>query len=150
MVTEGMAFWNTKELGEMTRVEWEQLCDGCGRCCLHKLEDMDTGMVFYTRVACRLMDGESCRCSSYARRRELVADCLVLDAADTGQYKWLPRSCAYRTLAEGRPLEWWHPLISGNADSVRAAGVSVAGRTISEASVTVDELEDYIISWIDF
>ncbi len=150
MVTEGMAFWNTKELGEMTRAEWELLCDGCGRCCLHKLEDIETGMVFYTRVACRLLDEDSCRCRNYAGRRELVMDCLVLDAAETHQYSWLPRSCAYRTLAEGRPLEWWHPLISGNPATVREAGISVAGRTVSEASVTVDELEDYIISWIDF
>lgn len=150
MATEGMEFWNTKKLDEMTPAEWESLCDGCGRCCLHKLEDIDTGLLFYTRVACTLLDGETGRCRNYARRRELVSDCLVLDAADAEQYKWLPLSCAYRTIAEGRSLEWWHPLVSGTCDTVREAGISVAGRIISETAVDTDDLEDHIISWIDF
>ena len=150
MVTEGMEFWNTKKLEEMTPAEWELLCDGCGRCCLHKLEDIDTGLVFYTSVACALLDGQSCRCRDYENRKKVVSDCLVIDAANHEQLNWLPRSCAYRMLAEGRPLEWWHPLVSGNPDTVREAGVSVAGRTISERSVTRSDIEDYIISWIDF
>ena len=150
MVTEGMAFWNMKTLDEMTPAEWELLCDGCGRCCLHKLEDIDTGLVFYTRVACQLLEKNSCRCRNYANRRELVKDCLVIDASDTEQQKWLPRSCAYRILAEGRALEWWHPLVSGDPDTVREAGISVAGRTVNEQSVSSEDLEDYIISWIDF
>ena len=150
MVTEGMAYWNTKKLDEMSPAEWESLCDGCGRCCLHKLEDIDTGLVFYTKVACQLLDGESCRCTDYEHRRERVRDCLVIDAADKQQFKWLPRSCAYRILAEGRPLEWWHPLLSGNPDTVREAGISVTGRTINEQSVPSEDFEDYIISWIDF
>jgi len=145
-----MAFWNTKNLGELTPAEWELLCDGCGRCCLQKLEDIDTGLVFYTRVACRLLDEETCRCSDYAQRLELVKDCIVLDASSTIQYEWLPRSCAYRTLAEGRPLEWWHPLVSGNPDSVKEAGISVAGRIINEISIASDDLENHIISWMDF
>jgi len=145
-----MAFWNTKKLGELTPAEWELLCDGCGRCCLHKLEDIDNGLVFYTRVACRLLDEETCRCSDYAQRLELVKDCIVLDASSTIQYEWLPRSCAYRTLAEGRPLEWWHPLVSGNPDSVKEAGISVAGRIINEISIASDDLENHIISWMDF
>ena len=150
MVTEGMAYWNTKKLDGMSPAEWESLCDGCGRCCLHKLEDIDTGLVFYTRVACQLLDGESCHCTDYEHRRERVRDCLVIDAADKQQFKWLPRSCAYRILAEGRPLEWWHPLVSGNPDTVREAGISVTGRTINEQSVPSEDFEDYIVSWIDF
>ena len=150
MVTEGMSFWNTKKLDEMSSAEWESLCDGCGRCCLHKLEDIDTGLVFYTRVACRLLDAESCRCSDYRNRRDLVSDCLVIDATDMEQVRWLPASCAYRMLAEGRPLEWWHPLVSGDPATVREAGISVAGRTINELSLSSDDFEDYIISWIDF
>lgn len=150
MVTEGMAFWNSKKLDEMTPSEWESLCDGCGRCCLQKLEDIDTGLVFYTSVACRLLDEESCRCKNYKKRRKVVQDCLVLEAADTEQLKWLPQSCAYRTLAEGRPLEWWHPLVSGSADTVREAGISVAGRTVNEISISSADLEDHIICWIDF
>lgn len=150
MVAEDMAFWNTKKPEEMTLDEWESLCDGCGRCCLHKLEDVDTGLVFYTSIACLMLDGNTCRCKDYARREVLVKDCLVINAGDAAQYKWLPRSCAYRQIAEGRPLEWWHPLVSGNRDTVREAGISVAGRTTSEESVPPDAYEDYIVSWIDF
>jgi uncharacterized cysteine cluster protein YcgN (CxxCxxCC family) len=149
MVTEDKAFWNTKRLDELTPAEWELLCDGCGRCCLHKLEDIDNGLIFYTRVACRLLDEETCRCTNYAHRLELVKDCIVLDASSAIQYEWLPRSCAYRTYAEGRPLEWWHPLISGNSDSVKEAGISVVGRIISENSVASDDFENHIINWID-
>jgi hypothetical protein len=100
-----MTFWNTKKPDEMTPAEWESLCDGCGRCCLHKLEDIDSGLVFYTSVACQLLDAESCRCKDYENRRERIRDCMVIHASDTEQHKWLPRSCAYRMLAEGRTLE---------------------------------------------
>jgi len=134
----------------MTSREWELLCDGCGRCCLHKLEDIDTGLVFYTRVACELLDEETGRCRDYENRWSRVRDCLRIDPMDTAQYKWLPLTCAYRTLAEGRPLEWWHPLVSGKSSTVSEAGISVAGRTISEKSVAPDDLEDHIITWIEF
>jgi uncharacterized cysteine cluster protein YcgN (CxxCxxCC family) len=144
-----MTFWNTKKPEEMTYAEWESLCDGCGRCCLHKLEDIDSGLVFYTSVACQLLDAESCRCTDYENRRERIRDCMVINATDTEQQKWLPRSCAYRTLAEGRTLEWWHPLVSGTSETVREAGISVAGRTTSEELIPIDDYEDYIISWID-
>lgn len=134
----------------MSTEEWEALCDGCGRCCMQKLEDIDSGLMFYTNLSCRLLDADTCRCRDYPHRLQRVADCLDLKPADMDQLHWLPRSCAYRRLAEGRPLAWWHPLISGTPESVHAAGISVAGRTISEVTVNPDDFEDHIIDWIDF
>ena len=150
MVTEARPFWNTKTLEEMTTDEWESLCDGCGRCCLHKLEDIDTGLYFYTDVACRLLDSENCRCRDYPNRVSLVKDCLVLSAADHEHYNWLPTTCAYRRLANGIDLEWWHPLVSGDTDTVHVARISVRNRTVSENNLRKEQLEDHIISWIDF
>jgi uncharacterized cysteine cluster protein YcgN (CxxCxxCC family) len=150
MVTEARTFWNTKALAEMTTGEWESLCDGCGRCCLHKLEDIDTGLHYYTDVVCRLLDEKICRCTRYQERKTLVQDCLSLSPDAAEQFEWLPLTCAYRRLAEGKSLEWWHPLVSGNPDTVVAAGISVRGRTISEDNVTTEQLEEHIITWIDF
>lgn len=150
MVTKPRPFWNTKTLEEMTTAEWESLCDGCGRCCLHKLEDIDTGLYFYTNVACRLLDGETCRCRNYPNRESLVKDCLVLSPDDHQHYNWLPATCAYRRLANGMDLEWWHPLVSGEPDTVHQARISVRSRTVSENTVRKEQLEDHIISWIDF
>jgi len=150
MITETRPFWNTKTLDEMSSEEWESLCDGCGRCCLHKLEDIDTGLYFYTNIACRLLDCEKCHCTNYAQRRTLVKDCVLITPYDSDQYSWLPLTCAYRRLAEGKSLEWWHPLISGKPETVHEAGISVRGRTVSENSVSTEQLEDHIISWIDF
>ena len=150
MTTEIHAFWNTKSLDDMSLEEWESLCDGCGRCCLHKLEDIDTGLYFYTDIACRLLDSETCRCSNYPQRRLLVKDCLLLSPTDSDQYNWLPVTCAYRRIAEGKNLDWWHPLISGNKETVHEARISVRGRTVNENTVSADQLEDHIISWIDF
>ena len=150
MDTEVHAFWNTKTLCEMMPGEWESLCDGCGRCCLHKLEDVDTGLCYYTNVACRLLDTHSCRCSNYKGRLLTVADCMDLSKSRTRQFDWLPASCAYRRLANGQPLSWWHPLVSGDPETVHSAGISVRGRTVDEQQVSQDQLEDHIIDWIEF
>lgn len=150
MVTDAGTFWNDKTLAELTTGEWEQLCDGCGRCCLHKLEDVDTGLFFYTSVACQLLDAESCRCTNYRERLSIVPDCLRLSPDDADQFEWLPASCAYRRLANGQPLEWWHPLVSGDPQSVHQAGISVRGKTTSEINVPRERLEDHVIHWIDF
>lgn len=139
-------FWETVPLEALTREEWELLCDGCGKCCLNKLEDEDTGVVALTRVACRLLDGDSCRCSQYPIRHQFVPECIVLtpDTLVKNMY-WLPQTCAYRLRAEGRPLFDWHPLVSGDADSVHKAGVSVRGITIPEFEVDDDDWEELII-----
>lgn len=144
------AFWEEKSLEELTTAEWEALCDGCGRCCLHKLEDADTGRYYYTNVACRLFDAGNCTCTDYSNRATRVRDCLVLDSTNRQAFEWLPRSCAYRKIAEGKSLESWHPLISGRRDSVHEAGISVQGNTVSEREVAADELEQHIVHWIDF
>jgi len=137
-------FWQRKALTDMTQAEWESLCDGCGKCCLHKLEDADTEALYYTNVACRLLDLQQGRCTRYAERSRLVADCLVLTPAQVQRCSWLPKTCAYRLLAAGKPLPAWHPLVSNDPDSVHRAGVSVRGWTVSEQSV--DALEAHVIT----
>jgi uncharacterized protein len=139
-------FWRRKRLDQMTHEEWEALCDGCGKCCLLKLEDEDTGEVAYTSVACRLFDGDACRCGAYGRRNQLVPGCvrltpLTLPAAAA----WMPATCAYRLLHEGAPLPDWHPLLTGDPESVHAAGASVQGWTTPEYEVHEDDLEDHVI-----
>jgi len=145
---ESQPFWRRKKLAELTREEWESLCDGCGRCCLKKLQDETTGKVAYTDVACKLLDRDRCRCRRYARRLELVPDCVALDPADEHTFAWLPTTCAYRKVAAGQDLDWWHPLVSGDASSVHLAGISVRGRTLAERDVAADELQARIIRWI--
>ena len=141
-------FWRRKSLAEMSDSEWESLCDGCGKCCLNKLEEEGTDRTFYTDVGCRLLDGETCRCHDYARRLEKVDDCVRLTPESLQTISWLPPSCAYVLLSEGRDLYWWHPLVSGDPETVHAAGVSVRGRVrASERDVPDDLLEDYIVSW---
>ncbi|HUO23589.1 MAG TPA: YcgN family cysteine cluster protein [Caulobacteraceae bacterium] len=126
-------FWQTKSLEQMTVREWESLCDGCGLCCLIRFEDEETGEVIPTRVACKLFDDGACRCSDYDRRKASVPDCIKLTPYNIEDLQWMPPSCAYRRLHEGKPLPLWHPLITGDPESVHRAGVSVRGQTVSEA-----------------
>lgn len=140
-------FWKTKTLAEMSPEEWEQLCDGCGRCCLVKLEDVDTGELHYTDVVCSLLDLGICRCTDYENRSERVPDCVRLTPQSISDLDWMPPTCAYRLINENKDLQWWHPLVSGTTASVREAGISVLGRVISEDYVADDELEDRCVTW---
>lgn len=142
----GKKFWERKPLKSMTPKEWEALCDGCGKCCLNKLEDEDTGEVALTNVACRLLDDGSARCSQYEIRHQFVPDCIVMtpDNIDDHAY-WMPQTCAYRLLWKGETLPDWHPLITGTPDSVQKAGVSMCGRTVSEWDTAFEDWEDHII-----
>lgn len=142
-----MSFWKTQKLAEMTDEQWESLCDNCGKCCLHKLEDEDTGNLYFTSVACHLIDLNSCRCTRYRERHRLVPECLDLRQLKPAEYAWLPATCAYRLLADGKELPSWHPLLSKNPDSVRDAGVSIGSYAIKESEA--DDLEDYIIEWLE-
>lgn len=137
-------FWEL-DLAELNRAEWEALCDGCGRCCLHKLEDEDTGEIVPTNVACRLLDCATARCKDYRHRKALVPDCLQLTPLLVGDVGWLPPTCAYRLRAEDRPLPGWHPLLSGDPDGAIHAGVSAAGRVVSEDKA--GPLEHHIVDW---
>lgn len=137
-------FWDEKSLAEMSRAEWESLCDGCGRCCLNKLEDEDTGRFLYTKAACKLLDLKTCQCTDYQNRHKRVKDCVGLTPKNVGELGWLPESCAYRRLEEGRGLAWWHPLVSGRAGTVAEAGISVAGVAYSEEGISVDELVNHL------
>jgi hypothetical protein len=125
-------FWKTKTLEQMTRAEWESLCDGCALCCMNKIEDEYSGKVFYTNTACQLLDLLSCRCSDYSNRLRKVPDCLQLTATNVGSYDWLPGSCAYRRLANGQGLADWHPLLSGRHESVHEAGISMFGQMVPD------------------
>ena len=145
---EEIPFWQRKTLDQLTSSEWESLCDGCARCCLVKLEDEDSGEIYYTDVGCTLLDSQACRCRDYDRRQEKVADCVRLTPDSVRTLSWLPSTCAYRLLSEGRDLYWWHPLVSGDPDTVRAAGISVAGRVAgSEEDFMVDDLPDRVVEW---
>ena len=142
-------WWNTRTLGELNPREWEALCDGCAKCCLHKLEDEDNGDVFYTKVRCRYLDEESCRCTDYANRSILVPNCIALNRDNVDDFEWLPSTCAYRLRASNQDLPEWHPLVSGNKLSVHAANISIRGRAISDEYVHPDGFEEHIVSWVE-
>jgi len=142
-------FWESKSLDEMNQQEWESLCDGCGLCCLLKIEDIDSGELFYTNVVCEYHDNKRCCCTRYRERSVLVPDCIKVTPDVARTEKWLPGSCAYRLLAEGSPLFDWHPLISGDPDSVQQAGISIRDRVISEKFVHSNELPEHLVHWFD-
>lgn len=143
--SENQPFWKRKTLIEMTEKEWESLCDGCGKCCLHKLQYEDTGEIDYTDVACHLLDISTCRCTGYEKRQKLAPDCIKLSPANVGELQWMPSSCAYRLLAEGQDLPSWHPLITKDPDSPYKAGQSAKKRAIAEDMA--GNLLDHIVSW---
>jgi hypothetical protein len=142
-------FWKAKTLEALNPAEWESLCDGCGRCCLVKLEDEDSGEIHFTDIACKLFNAGTCRCTDYAHRRRKVHDCIKLTPATVRSLSWLPPTCAYRLVAEGRDLAWWHPLVSGSATSVHEAGVSVRGRVQGSENkdVKLADYLDHIVAW---
>ncbi|MBN50355.1 MAG: hypothetical protein CMN85_12545 [Spongiibacteraceae bacterium] len=142
-------FWENKTLSSMSDKEWELLCDGCGKCCLHKLEDEDDGKIYYTGVACQLLDVESCRCSHYAERLSLEPTCVKLTPDDVDNLQWLPGSCSYRRVQDGRGLPQWHHLICGDREEVHRGGHSIMGRCVSERHVHPDDLVEHIVQWVD-
>lgn len=145
-----MPFWEDKTLAQMSPTEWEALCDGCGRCCLLKLEDEDTGEIMTSDVHCRLLEANECRCTDYPNRKAKVPDCIKLTPENITEISWIPATCAYRRLAEGKGLAWWHPLVSGDPETVVTVGVSVRGRTVNEDDVKPGEWEDHIVDWPDW
>lgn len=140
-------FWKRKQLEEMTRPEWESLCDGCAKCCLVKLEDEDTAEILYTDVVCSLLDCEACACTDYPNRSVRVPTCVTLTPDNLAELDWMPETCAYRLIRDGQDLPWWHPLVSGEKESVHLAGISVRGKVVSEDDVTDEELDGRIVSW---
>ena len=139
-------FWKRKTLPQMNAKEWESLCDGCALCCLLKLEDTDTGKIAYTDIACKLLDSGKCRCTDYKNRQRTVPDCVTLNTKNVKSLNWMPATCAYRLIAEEKKLAWWHPLVSGDPNTVHQAGISVRGRVISEKRG--DDPQDRIINWV--
>jgi hypothetical protein len=141
-------FWETKQLSEMTTEEWESLCDGCGRCCLNKLEDEDTDDIYYTNVSCKLLDIEKGCCSDYENRKTLMPDCMILSVDNEAALEVMPSSCAYRLLGQGKPLPEWHPLITGRQESVVEAGMSITGKVVSEEHIHYTQFPEHLINWV--
>jgi len=144
-----LPFWKTKSLNKLSHEEWESLCDGCGKCCVLKLEDIDTENIFYTDVACKMLDCKTGRCRDYTRRKQHVPDCILLTPETIEQLAWMPKTCAYRLVYEGQNLPDWHPLISGSTDTVLRAGHSVAGLVLPEGSVEDEDMAEHIKNWDD-
>ncbi len=140
-------FWESRSLQELTPSEWESLCDGCARCCLIKLEDEEDGSIHYTNVVCDLLNLEHCRCTKYSERSVHVPECVVITPDIIEKLHWMPSTCAYRLLSEGKPLPDWHPLVSGDPDSVHLAGISVRGRVFMQSEIKEDDLQDHVVDW---
>ena len=141
------SFWKDKALSDLNHEEWEAVCDGCGKCCLIKLEDVDNGEIHYTDVGCTLLDSQSCRCRNYENRKTIVTDCVILTPDRLEQIPWMPATCSYRLIYEGKDLPDWHPLVTGDPDSTHQAGQSVAGQIISEDDIDEDDLPSHIKDW---
>ncbi|MEE9356964.1 YcgN family cysteine cluster protein [Candidatus Vondammii sp. HM_W22] len=139
-------FWENRPLSALSKEEWEALCDGCAKCCLHRLEDIDTREIRFTNVCCRYLDQDSCHCTDYPNRSVNVPECVTVTLEVLDDPYWLPESCAYRLLAEGKPLYWWHPLVSGTRDSLTKSANRIGGRVVSE--LDADDLEYHMIDWI--
>lgn len=142
-----LPFWKTKKLDQMTRKEWESLCDGCAKCCIVKFEDEETGALAYTNLHCKLLDGSTCQCSDYRNRKKYVPDCVKLTPESVASVDWLPDSCAYRLVQDGKDLPDWHHLVCGDRERIHEEGHSVRGRTISEEGISEEDQEGYIIDW---
>lgn len=149
IIDQSQQFWQQKSLRELNKEEWESLCDGCAKCCLIKLQDEDTDEVAYTNVACQYMDYNNCQCTEYQERNTLVPNCVWLKPEMVDEFFWLPTTCAYRLVSESKDLPDWHPLISGDKDSVHRAEISIKDRAYNENDIHPDELEEYIIHWVD-
>ncbi len=145
-----MKFWEQKSLTQMSEEEFEALCDNCARCCLIKLEDEETGKIYPSNVHCKLLNIDNCQCIDYENRHKIVADCIKLNVDNILSLSWIPKSCAYRLIAENKPLKWWHPLVSGSKDTVIKAGISIKGKTICESKIKPDEWENHIYEWNDW
>lgn len=143
------AWWHEKALSELSITEWEALCDGCAKCCLHKLEDEDSGEVYYTKIRCRFLNEQTCHCTDYENRSTLVPNCIDLRTADWESLGWLPSTCAYRLRANGQFLPEWHPLVSGSRDSVHSCEVSIRGRAISDEYIHPDGFDEHIVHWVE-
>ena len=141
-------FWETKQLSEMTTEEWESLCDGCGRCCLNKLEDEDSDEIYYTNVSCKLLDLEKCCCTDYENRKVSMPDCMILSVDNQAALEVMPSTCAYRLLDAGKPLPDWHPLITGRQESVAEAGMSIVGKAVSEEYIHYTQFPEHLINWV--
>ncbi len=142
-------FWKEKSFEEMSHEEWESLCDGCAKCCLIKLRDPETQVVKFTNVVCRYLDLKTCKCSDYPNRHTNVPECILLTAELARYLDWLPKICAYRLVADGQDLPWWHPLKTGDANSPLRAGGTVFGKVVSESEIDEDDLEDMVVNWFD-
>ena len=140
-------FWKTKRLDELSSYEWESLCDGCGRCCLNKLEDWETGEIYWTNIGCELLDCDSCRCTDYTHRFDKVPDCIQLTPENVPTIGWLPSTCGYRLVMEGKDLYDWHPLKSGNKDTVHEAGISIRGRAVPDDGIQPEDYENHLVDW---
>ncbi|GMR15798.1 MAG: YcgN family cysteine cluster protein [Gammaproteobacteria bacterium] len=141
-------FWQVKSLAEMSQQEWESLCDGCGRCCLNKLEDEDTGEIYFTNVTCKLLNIEQCCCTDYENRKVSMPDCMILSVNNETALEVMPSTCAYRLLQLGKPLPEWHPLVTGRKESVAEAGITITGKAVSEENIHYEQLPEHLINWV--